>query len=105
MAENVVLKQKTVVIIVYFKRSTILAQHYDVHLLNFAKLLHMYYLNVEITELIYLTYFASDILLDQQILAFVGKNYVNFLCAGAADIWAEHDIVGALAMHVLLVHC
>merc|ERR1719167_879677 len=46
---------------------------------------------------------ATDVLLDQVVLALVLEDDVDLLGAWAADVRAEHDIVGALAVHVSLV--
>ena len=46
---------------------------------------------------------APDVLLDQMVLALVLKDDVDLLGAGSADVRAEHDVVGALAVHVRLV--
>ena len=47
------------------------------------------------------TYFASDVLLRQQVLALVVEDHVDFLGAWPADVGAEHDVVRALPVHVL----
>ena len=46
---------------------------------------------------------APDVLLDQMVLALVLKDDVDLLGAGSADVRAEHDVVGALTVHVRLV--
>ena len=37
------------------------------------------------------------------VFALVLKDDVDLLGAGPANVWAEHDVVGALAVHVRLV--
>ena len=49
------------------------------------------------------TNLASDVLLDQVVLAVVAKNGVHFLGPRAANVRAEHEVVGRLAVEVLLV--
>merc|ERR1719420_222600 len=46
---------------------------------------------------------AAHLLLGQQVLALVVEDDVHLLGAGAADVWAEHHVVGAVAVHVSLV--
>ena len=43
---------------------------------------------------------AAHLLLGQQVLALVFEDDVHLLGAGAADVWAEHDVVGAVTVHV-----
>jgi len=47
---------------------------------------------------------AGNILLDQMILAIVVKNDVHFPVAWAANVGAEHDLVGSFAVEVLLIN-
>lgn len=47
--------------------------------------------------------FATDVLVDQQILSLVAEDDVHLLGAGPADVRAEHDLIGGLAVHVLLL--
>ena len=46
---------------------------------------------------------ASDVLLDEMVLIFVVEDDVDFLGARAADVWAEHDVVRRVSMHVGLI--
>ena len=46
---------------------------------------------------------ASDVLLDEMVLIFVVEDDVDFLGARAADVWAEHDVVRRVSMHVSLI--
>ena len=46
---------------------------------------------------------ASDVLLDEMVLIFGVEDDVDFLGARAADVWAEHDVVRRVSMHVGLI--
>lgn len=46
---------------------------------------------------------AADLLVDQMVLALVAKDDVHLLGSRAADIRTEHNFIGALAVHILLV--
>ena len=46
---------------------------------------------------------APDVLLDKVVLALVREDDVNLLSAGAADVGAEHDVVGGVSVHGGLV--
>ena len=46
------------------------------------------------------TYLASDVLLDEQVLPIVVEDDVDLLGARSADVWAEHNIVGGLSIHL-----
>ena len=46
---------------------------------------------------------APDVLLDEVVLALVLEDDVHLLGAGAADVGAEHHVVGGVAVHVRLV--
>ena len=48
-------------------------------------------------------YLASDVLLGQQVLALVVEDDMYLLGARPADVWAKHDEVGGISMHVFLV--
>ncbi len=49
------------------------------------------------------SHLATNFLLRQQILSLVVENDVHLLRAVATDVWAKHDVVRTITMHVLLV--
>lgn len=50
-----------------------------------------------------MAYLASDVFFYEQIFALVVEDYVDFLGAWTADIWAKHDVVWTVSMHAWLV--
>merc|ERR1712032_204931 len=53
--------------------------------------------SVEMTELIIL---APDVLLDEFSFTTLGQAEVNLFGPGPTDVWAEHDIIGRITIHL-----
>merc|ERR1712032_608895 len=53
--------------------------------------------SVEVSELIIL---AADVLLDEVTLTTLGKDEMNLFGPGPTDVWAEHDIIGRITIHL-----
>ncbi len=49
------------------------------------------------------TYPASDVVLDEQILALVVEDDMDLLCARTTDVRPKHNVVVRLTVHVLLI--
>jgi len=50
-----------------------------------------------------ITHLASNLFLREQILSLVVEDDVHFLGAVSAYVWAEHDLVRRVTVHVLLI--
>ncbi len=50
------------------------------------------------------THLASNVVLDEEVLALVVEDDVYLLGAWSTDVRPEHDVVVGLSVHVLLVH-